>query len=59
MIWSILDLLLQFEMNERDNKWGRKDREIKLGVRFMEESMGYDEHDEHNNFPTKENNFIS
>ena len=46
-------------MDESDSKGGRKDREIELGGRFMEERMGYDEHDEHINFPTKENNFIS
>ena len=30
-IWIILDLLLHFEMNERDNKGGRIERKIELG----------------------------
>ena len=48
-------MLLYFKMDERDSKGGRKDREIELGMRFMEERM---EHDEHNNVFTKGNNFI-
>ena len=32
-----------------DSKGGRKDREIELGMRFMQRRMGDDEHDEHNN----------
>ena len=38
-------------MDERDRKGGRKDREIELGMRFMEERM---EHDEHSKVSLKE-----
>ena len=38
-------------MEERDSKGGRKDREIELRMRFMEERM---EHDEHSKVSRKE-----
>ena len=46
-------------MDERGQQWGRKEREIELRVRIVEERMDNREHNEHNNFPTKENDFIS
>ena len=55
----VLILLLYFKMDERDSKGWRKDREIELGMRFMEERMEHDEHDEHNKVFTQGNNFIS
>ena len=59
MIRVVLVLLLYFKMDERDSQGGRKDREIELEMRFMEERMEHDEHDEHNNVFTEGNNFIS
>ena len=41
---------------KEDSNGGRKEREIELGVRIVEERMDNREHDERNNFPTKENN---
>ena len=46
---------LYFKMDERDIKGGRKYREIELEMRFMEERMEYDEH---NNIFTKGKNFF-
>ena len=45
-------------MDERDSKGGRIDREIELGMRFMEERMEQEEHNEHSNVFTEGNNFI-
>ena len=52
-------MLLHFEMNEHDNKGGRIDREIELGMRFKERRMEHKKHDEHSNVFTEGNNFIS
>ena len=56
MIRIVLGMLMYFKVDERDNKGGRKDREIELGKRFMERRM---EHDEHIKVFTEGNNFIS
>ena len=54
MISIVLVLLLYFKMDERDSKRGRKDREIELGMRFMEEKMEHDEHNEQGKVSLKE-----
>ena len=48
----------ELEMDERDSKGGRKDREIELGMRLIERRMEHDKHNEHSNVFTEGNNFI-